>query len=179
MKKFFYEAGAAGPGCPALSFASEEEAEREVGAAMPSYVGMAIRTCQLDGTSLDGTPGDEACPECGGDLVDWVVVVNLTPHAIHVLDVDGNRIREIPASGQIARCAEETIAAGEFGGLPLILRAYGTVTGLPVQDEETRYIVSQLVRLALPERRDLMSPGDVVRDSDGRIVGCLNFVVGE
>ena len=33
-----------------------------------------------------------------------------------------------------------------------------------------------IVRLALPERKDLVSPGECVRDSQGRVVSCYSLV---
>lgn len=37
------------------------------------------------------------------------------------------------------------------------------------------YIVSQLVKNALPHRRDLIVPAEVVRDDTGNIIGCRSF----
>jgi len=53
---------------------------------------------------------------------------------------------------------------------------YGQVEGLPGPEDGTLYIVSALVRLALPERKDLVSPGECVRDSQGRVVSCYSLV---
>lgn len=97
-------------------------------------------------------------------------ILNLTPHAINLPG------RTIPPSGTVARCAEETAQAGNIDGIEIVNRTYGAVTDLPAPQAETFYIVSALVRAALPHRKDLLSPGDVVRDADGKIIGAKNLV---
>lgn len=99
------------------------------------------------------------------------MIVNLTPHAVHLPD------RVIEPSGVVARCAEITAPAGEFDGAPLITRRYGEVIGLPEPRAGTLYIVAALVRLALPDRADLASPGDLIRDESGQIIGAANLIV--
>ena len=98
-------------------------------------------------------------------------IINLTPHAIHIGEVT------IEPSGIVPRCNEISADAGEVNGIPLIIRSYGQVSDMPEPQEDTLYIVSMLVRLALPERVDIASPGDLVRDRDGKIVGASNLVV--
>lgn len=99
-----------------------------------------------------------------------ITLFNLTPHAISLPD------RVIPPSGPIARCAEVTAPAGTVDGLELIRRSYGEVTNLPASQADTYYIVSSLVRTALPARLDLLSPGDIIRDANGKIVGVQNLI---
>lgn len=98
-------------------------------------------------------------------------IINLTPHAIHLPD------RTIEPSGQLARCSEVSSPVWTFDGIDLITRSYGAVSGLPDPQPQTLYIVSMLVRQALPERSDIASPGDLVRDESGAIVGAKNLVV--
>ena len=38
-------------------------------------------------------------------------------------------------------------------------------------------IVSAMVRQALPDRKDLASPGDLVRDENGAVIGCGNLII--
>lgn len=98
--------------------------------------------------------------------------VNLTPHAISI--VDGPTI---PPSGEVARCSTETVNAGNHAGVSLSRVSYGAVTGLPEPVEGTVYLVSGLVRSAVPERVDVASPGDLVRDSSGQPIGCRGLVI--
>jgi hypothetical protein len=97
---------------------------------------------------------------------------NLTPHAIHI--VDGPTIE---ASGTVARCRQSTVPVRDHGGVALVHTTYGEVDGLPGPETGVVYLVSALVRAAAPERDDLASPGDLVRDSEGKIVGCRNLII--
>lgn len=92
--------------------------------------------------------------------------VNLTPHTICLPD------REVPPSGVIVRCQEHDEEAYEVEGVPVVYRRYGAVEDLPPPVPGTHYLVSALVRLAYPERTDFLSPGDLIRDADGQVVGC-------
>jgi hypothetical protein len=100
------------------------------------------------------------------------IFVNLTSHAIHL--PTGEVVEPI---GYLARCEEETVPVGAIGGVPLIVRRYGAVTGLPPEHPDTFYIVSHMARVACPDRLDLVSPGDLIRDEKGVILGCKNLVV--
>jgi hypothetical protein len=100
-------------------------------------------------------------------------LVNLTPHVINVLHADGS-ISNISSSG-LARCAEQRTVVGSVNGIDLYEVAYGDVSGLPEQVEDTYFIVSMPVRLALPWRLDLLSPGELVRDNEGKPIGCKGF----
>jgi hypothetical protein len=100
-------------------------------------------------------------------------LINLTPHVINVLHADGS-IQNIPSSG-LARCAEQRIIVGSIDGIDLYTVSYGEVSGLPEQTKDTYFIVSMPVRLALPTRKDLLSPGELVRDTEGKPIGCKGF----
>ncbi len=92
-------------------------------------------------------------------------IINLTPHVINIGE------RTFPASGQLARVAVINSPCGDFDGLPLVSGTYGSVTGLPPQEDGTLLLVSAMVRAALPGRKDLASPSGLVRDAAGVIVG--------
>ena len=100
-------------------------------------------------------------------------LVNLTPHMINVMHADGT-VENIASSG-LARCAEQRIIVGSVNGIDLYAVSYGEVSGLPEQVDDTFYIVSMPVRLALPTRKDLLSPGELVRDNEGKPIGCKGF----
>lgn len=87
-----------------------------------------------------------------------VTFVNLTPHPIRLPD------RTIPASGMVARCHEFTAAELDLDGVPAVRRGYGAVYGLPDACDGTVFIVSMIVRMALPARQDLASPGEFRHD---------------
>lgn len=100
------------------------------------------------------------------------VFANLTPHAIVL--VNGPTI---PPSGSLARCASSSVSAGEHAGVTLSRTSYGAVEGLPEPEAGVIYIVSALVRAAVPGRLDVASPGELVRDAAGVVVGCKGLVV--
>jgi hypothetical protein len=99
------------------------------------------------------------------------MIINLTPHAIHL------PTGVLEPSGLVARCEEKSTAAGSLDGVPIITRTYGAVSNLPHEREGTWYVVSHMCRVACPHRLDLVSPGDLTRDDQGRITGCTNLVV--
>lgn len=100
-----------------------------------------------------------------------VVFVNLTPHAIRLPD------RTIPASGEIARCHEYTAAELSLDGVPAVRRGYGAVLGLPDPCGGTIFIVSMIVRLLLPSRLDLASPGELRHEGTDRRPVALYLVL--
>jgi|WetSurMetagenome_2_1015567.scaffolds.fasta_scaffold1102428_2 hypothetical protein len=111
------------------------------------------------------------------------MIINLCPHSIHLYsldrngDIDGN-VRSFHPSGVVARCEENTSPVFIVGeNLPVVNKWYGEVIGLPERVEGTFYIVSMMIRSALPGRTDLLSPGDAIRDESGKIIGCINFVI--
>jgi len=104
--------------------------------------------------------------------------VNMTPHDVVVYDDGGEIMVTIPASGQIARCAETTTRVGMVDGIPVVRKDYGDIVDLPMEVEGgDRYIVSALVSAAGAKlgRRDLYSPADLVRNSTGAVVGCKSL----
>lgn len=90
-----------------------------------------------------------------------VTFVNLTPHPIRLPD------RTIPTSGQVARCHEYTAAELDLDGVPAVRRGYGAILGLPEPVDGVVYIVSMIVRVSLPARQDLASPGELRHDGQG------------
>lgn len=113
------------------------------------------------------------CPTCGSDnLFMSVKIVNLTPHQVDVLVPDWGTL-SIPASGKIARCAQTEKKAGKLAGLiDVTEQTFGDVEGLPAAEPDTFLIVSRLVKSACPDRGDCLCPGPLVRDADGKVVGC-------
>ncbi|NBW22058.1 MAG: hypothetical protein EBR82_80315 [Caulobacteraceae bacterium] len=103
-------------------------------------------------------------------------LVNLTPHAVVLHRADGTT-ETVQPSGTVARVTQETTRVGSVAGVPVVTTRPGPVTGLPdfEADDGAGYIVSTLVRLALPERIDLFSPADLVRDAGGNVVGCRSL----
>ena len=107
-------------------------------------------------------------------LIRLINLVNLTPHAIVVV---GDGAITVPPSGTVARVAATTAEVRRVNGIPCLAVSYGDVQGLPEASEGTMYIVSGLVRAAVPHRIDVASPGELVRDSEGKPLGCRGLAV--
>lgn len=100
--------------------------------------------------------------------------VNLTPHPITLVDEEGDTVT-LPASGTVARVAETreqygvALVLGHF--VPVVRKSFGQVENLPEPSPDAFYIVSGMVKSAVPDRLDVYAPDDFVRDEAGRIVG--------
>lgn len=105
-----------------------------------------------------------------------MTIVNLTPHTINAVRKDGS-VRAIAPSGAVARCASTAVEVGEVEGIALYRTTFGEVIGLPAPEAGTVYIVSALVRAAVPTRADVLSPGELLRGPDGQPVGCKGLAV--
>ncbi len=105
-------------------------------------------------------------------------LVNLTPHVVRIFGQDGETLlAEIFPSGEVARCSVTSTEVGRVGDVPLFAAVFGQVDGLPEPRPETIFIVSMLVRSALPNRVDLASPGELIRDASGQPIGCKGLNV--
>ena len=97
-------------------------------------------------------------------------LINLTPHTVVVAGLS------VPPSGQVARVAAtpERVCWLRNGQNPIevVKTSYGEVEGLPAPSLGAFYIVSTLVRLAVPERTDVFSPSGLERDAEGKVTGC-------
>jgi hypothetical protein len=100
-------------------------------------------------------------------------LVNLTPHAITIGALT------VPPSGTVARVAVNrrqvgTLPLEDGTTVPAFVPAFGEVSDLPPHQNGTILIVSAMVRShpAVAQRLDVASPGYLVRDAAGRIVGC-------
>ena len=99
-----------------------------------------------------------------------VEFVNLTPHQLNVHDNQGNVIT-LPSSGKV-RLSTEYKKVETVHGIDIFTCEYGEIEGLPEPQDGKIYVVSGLVKQAVPNRRDVVSPGELVRDEHGRPVGC-------
>lgn len=102
-------------------------------------------------------------------------IINCTPHAVTVVDAEGKILRIIESNGSPIRLASSTVPAGEFDGVPLTRTEFGEPVNLPDPQEGAVYIVSQIVKNAIPGRSDLVVPAEVLRDDKGQIIGCRSL----
>jgi hypothetical protein len=96
-------------------------------------------------------------------------IINLSPHVIKI------GVRVIAPSGDLARVATTTAAVGSFDSIPLTVTTPGLVTGLPDAEDGVLIIASAMVRLAVPDRMDVASPGQLVRNDSGQVIGCSSL----
>jgi hypothetical protein len=98
---------------------------------------------------------------------------NFTPHPINI---EG---QEVIVSEGIIRCREIVEVIGEHAGVQLIKKTFGELEGLPEPEEGTIFVVSIIAATAAKElgRIDCVVPGEVIRDEEGRIVGCKNLAI--
>lgn len=103
-------------------------------------------------------------------------VINKTPHAVNIVDANGSITKTYDKGDSQIRLAVKTVADEPLtDGTPTSKTQFGDPEGLPDFQEGVFYIVSQLVKNALPNRTDLLVPAEVVRDNAGNIIGCKSL----
>ena len=118
-------------------------------------------------------------------MFDYSNLINLTPHAIDILEKhDENTytsIYSIPSSGTLARLSQKTVRIGRIGDIPISTTKFGEINGLPEYDGVKKYIVSYPIAKRLKDigslRDDIFITNESVRDSEGKIIGCLSLAV--
>jgi hypothetical protein len=97
---------------------------------------------------------------------------NCTPHNLNIQVADGSFL-EIKPSGIVPRLEITSVKDDEIDGIPVYMTKFGDVYNLPPEQDDVCLIVSRIVLDASrPDRIDIFSPGEPIRDSSGRIVGC-------
>lgn len=96
--------------------------------------------------------------------------VNLTPHVLNIVRQDGS-VLEIPATGTVARVETERELDVVIDGVEIFETTLGAVIGLPQRTPDTIFIVSAQVAQRTG-RSDVVSPGELVRNEAGQVVGC-------
>jgi hypothetical protein len=101
-------------------------------------------------------------------------LVNLTPHPLTISTAAGSVIKlpksELPARLAVTRhrLNDVTLDTGET--LEVNISQLGEIENLPEPQEGVILVVSALVADAA-KRGDVMSPGELLRDGEGNIVG--------
>ena len=105
-------------------------------------------------------------------------IINKTPHSVYLLKEDHSILRMFPKSNGMIRVNEVVTDVGTIEGVPISSTEWSETTDVPDFIEGTYYIVSQLVKNALSERKDLLVPKGVIRDVKGNIIGCTRLDIG-
>jgi hypothetical protein len=134
------------------------------------------------------------CPHCGEpnpypNLIPHHRIVNLTPHKVTYWErIDAQDhphvVEEYPSEG-IARCQENVNQIGVYYDAyaydsksatpPIYETSYGDIEGLPDPMPGVLFIVSRLVKQAVPYRDDCVVPCEILRDTHGHVIGCMGF----
>ena len=97
-------------------------------------------------------------------------LVNLTPHTLNIHSNDN--VIDIAPSGEIARVTTSYNHTNTVAGINVYSCVYGNISGLPEPQENKIFVVSGVVKSAAINREDVMSPGELIRDENGKPIGC-------
>ena len=103
-----------------------------------------------------------------------MIFINCTPHVVRVLEAgsDTELVLEIQPSGHRPQVTQAMGPMEMVEGVPFRSCIRGGVSGLPEPREGTILVVASMVREALPDRTDLVSPDTsrdgAIRGSDGQ-----------
>lgn len=98
------------------------------------------------------------------------MIKNCTPHEISIYSASA--VVKFPPCGIVPRCEQHEELIGEIDNIKITKQFFGDVTDLPEQEDGVYLIVSRLVATACPNRSDLLVPGPLIRDGEGKVVGC-------
>jgi hypothetical protein len=108
-------------------------------------------------------------------------MINLTPHAITIERENGERVT-FPPHGVVARVESLEWDSGRMAaGVPVVIRRFGRIIGLPLEDEAclVSSLVLEAVKAQQPWRQNVFAPdtgATAIRDADGRIVAVRRLV---
>ena len=105
-------------------------------------------------------------------------IINATPYPITIVDDNGNITRKIFPCGKTIRLKADTVRVDNISipNVPISKTVFSwDANDLPPVDPQVFFIVSQMVKSAFPNRTDLLVPAEVVRDKDGKIIGCKSL----
>jgi hypothetical protein len=108
-----------------------------------------------------------------------ITILNMTPHAV-VMYKDGQVAMTFESDG-VARARQSDEKVGTLLGFDTVRSVFGACEGLPDFVEGTFVIVSAITGSAAKAsgRRtdDLLLTSGLVRDEDGKILGCTAFAL--
>lgn len=96
-------------------------------------------------------------------------IINLCSHPVNVIVRDEELA--IPPATKAVRIGTKVIEKLDCE-VPMLRVDNSRLDPLPEPVEDTLYIVSTIVRIAHPHRYDIASPGGIVKDETGKVIGC-------
>tara|TARA_Y100000114_G_scaffold141390_1_gene147082 strand:- start:772 stop:1146 length:375 start_codon:yes stop_codon:yes gene_type:complete len=103
-----------------------------------------------------------------------VKLLNLTPDPVLIFDDDGQLVEEVLPSGHIAYIEEESTELPSLEGMPMRRVVRGRIIGLLKPEAGVLQIVDSMV-FHVSRRVDVVAPGPLLRDSTGRVRGCIGL----
>jgi len=99
-------------------------------------------------------------------------IINITPHTLNIHSANG--VVTVEPSGTIARVATTSEEVGSVDGVPIYRTSFGDIEDLPQPKEGIVFVASLIVasRAAALGRKDVVSPGTLIRDDSGKPLGC-------
>ncbi len=108
-------------------------------------------------------------------------LINLTKQPMVFLDHQNNPIMTLPPSEEhpcatisVSSVLDEHADCENGVSIPIFKISYKEPTTLPKKQKDTLYVVSSLYRTHNP-REDLVSPGRLIRDSKGNVIGTISL----
>ena len=101
-------------------------------------------------------------------MTEKVKLINLCNHIVVLCDEGSNAIYTLHESGQTAYEVHSNHSEW-VNGVRVYRNGPSTVFGIPDPQPGVFYVVSNRVRLAAPERKDILAPTDLVRH-DGNVI---------
>ncbi len=99
---------------------------------------------------------------------------NLTPHSVTIVTNNGTITLQPDGPAPRLAVTRQFVGTVDIDGQAVTINrpTLGETQGLPPAEDNTLLLVSALVAEANKGRADLFSPGELVRDATGVIVGC-------
>ena len=101
---------------------------------------------------------------------------NCTSLVLNIIKQDGE-VLDLPPCGIVPRCSQSEECLMMVNGIALTRQTFGDVVDLPEPEKDVMLVVSRLVASACPDRPDLLVPGPLVRDSEGKVIGCRGLSI--
>ena len=101
---------------------------------------------------------------------------NCTSLVLNIIKQDGE-VLDLPPCGVVPRCSQSEECVLVIGDIALTRQTFGDVVDLPEPEKDVMLVVSRLVASACPDRSDLLVPGPLVRDSEGKVIGCRGLSI--
>lgn len=98
-------------------------------------------------------------------------IINKVNHDVTILDENNNIIKVFPGSEDVIRLKEAIEPVMNIEGVPITHTTFTEPEDLPPEQDDVYYIVSQMIKNNLSQRRDLLVPTQIQRNEFGVVLG--------